>query len=135
MIHRARVFLIELGKMSPFIICFIVFISYAECLYALSIEDYVWYDNAIVLNKPISWMLGQYFEYNLTTVVILLVISVAVETCIWNKISILYLFAQLGEKEYFSTIELYPEQVAAIITINLLACGWLCWKGIKISLR
>lgn len=34
-VHRARVVLIETGKQLPFVLCLVVAISYAECVYAL----------------------------------------------------------------------------------------------------
>ena len=131
MIHRARILLIELGKMSPFVVCFIVLISYAEDIYSLYTEKFVIYENSVVLNKPISWTLGDYFEYNLTTVVILLIISVAISTCVYNKIAVLYLLVQLVEKKYFITIELYPEYIYAICVTNIIICTFLCYKGLK----
>lgn len=130
MAHKARVFLIRLGKFLPFAVCFIVLISYLECTFALFTEDYVMYDESLMLNKPISWWIGQYFEYNLVTVVILTVISLAIETRIWNKFAILYLGLQLYEKEYFSTIELYPEYVYIICALNVFASGFLVYKGL-----
>lgn len=131
MIQRARILLIQLGKISPFLVCFIVMISYAEDVYSLCTENFMIYDNSLVLNKPVSWLLGKYFEYNITTVVILLIISVAIRTCYWNKLCILYLLIQLGEKHYFITIELYPEYIYAICIVNIIICTFLCYKGIK----
>lgn len=135
MIHRARVFLIELGKMLPFIVCFIVLISYAEDLFALVTNNFAVYDGSYVLNKPLSWWIGQYFEYNLITVVILLTISVAIETCVWNKICILYLSLQLMEKSYFIDVELYPEQIYVIVIANIIVSAYLVYKGFSILLK
>ena len=132
-VYKTRVLLIRIGKTLPFIVCGIVLLSYVECWLALITKDYVEYEGYAVLNKPISWMIGKYFEYNLITVVMLFVISVAIRTCKWNKISTFYLLLQLGEKEYFSTVELYPEQVMTIVIINIALCILLCHKGIKIS--
>ena len=131
-IHKARVLLIETGKMLPFVVCFVVVISYTECLCSLLMESYAEYENSVVLNKPISWFIGQYFEYNVITLIILLTISVAVETCVWNKLAIVYLAIQLAEKEYFITVELYPEYVYAIVIANIIVSGFFVWKGIKI---
>lgn len=135
MIHRARVILIECGKMLPFIVCCIVLLSYVECLLSLVKNDYVYYDGSLVLNKPISWEIGKYFEYNLTTVVILLIISVAIETCVWNKMAILYLTLQLVEKNYFDNIELYVETIYAIVLANIFVCALIIWKGINILVK
>ena len=131
MIHKTRILLIELGKILPFVVCTLVLISYVESIYSLATQNYVLYDNYLVLNKQISWAVGKYFEYNLTTVVIMLVISIAVETCIWNKMSILYLSVQLLEKEYLSDVELYVENVFLIVIANIVICCFLIWKGLK----
>ena len=131
MIHKTRILLIELGKILPFVVCTLVLISYVESIYSLATQNYVLYDNYLVLNKQISWAVGKYFEYNLTTVVIMLVISIAVETCIWNKMTILYLSVQLLEKEYLSDVELYVENVFLIVIANIVICCFLIWKGLK----
>lgn len=116
--------------MLPFIVCFIVLISYVEDVFALINENYMLYDGSVALNKPLSWWIGSFFEYNLITVVILLTISVAVETCYWNKIAILYLSIQLVEKDYFANVEVYPSLVFAVAIVNILISGFLVWKGI-----
>ena len=133
--YSTRVLLIRLGKNLPFVICLIVFISYAESLWSLMNHNYLYYEDSVVLSKPVSWFIAQYFEYNLVTVVILLTISVAVETCIWNKLTILYLSVQLTEKNYISEVELYPETVYVIVVVNLLICGYLLWKGVRVWLK
>lgn len=131
MIRKARVLLIETGKMLPFIICSIVALSYVENLRSLIMTDYVLFDDSLVLNKSISWWIGQYFEYNIIIVVILLIISVAVETCRWNKLACLYLAFNLIEKSYFD-FERDIETIYCICIINIIASTYLTYKGIKI---
>lgn len=130
-VKSARLLLIELGKFAPFIVCFIVLISYCESLYALITNDYLIYDNELTLNKPISWFIGRYLTYNIITIIALVVISIAVETCIWNKLCIAYLTIQLYEKHYFMTIELYKDSVCYIIVANILVMILLLYRGIK----
>ena len=36
MIHKARIWLIRLGKVLPFVICFIVMLSYSETVFNLA---------------------------------------------------------------------------------------------------
>lgn len=81
-IHRTRVFLIRIGKALPFILCSLVFVSYSESLFALATSDFLYYDGVYVLNKPVSWLIGSYFEYNVQMLVVLFIISIAIETCI-----------------------------------------------------
>jgi hypothetical protein len=134
-VHKSRVLLIRLGKALPFIVCAIVFISYTESALSLATSDFLEWNGYIIPNCRISTLIGGYFEYDFSTVVILTIISVSIESCIWNKIALAYLFFQLLLKQWLMTVELYPEQIAAITTINIIVCAWLCWKGIRISLK
>jgi hypothetical protein len=131
MINKFRRLLIRIGKTLPFIICFLACLNYLEIMFALSTCDYLDWNGAVIPNTRISFFIGQYFDYNIQMVVVLWVLSVATSTCIYNKLACLYLTCNLVEKSYYNTVELYPEQVAVIITINLLVCAWLCWKGVQ----
>ena len=130
--YHARITLIDIGKMLPFIICFVVAISHAECLYALLAEDYVVFQGDVYLNKPISWFLGSFFEYDKQILLIATILSFAVKTCKWNKIAILYLGFQLIEKNYFATHQWDNENKYCIVAaINITICLFLVFKGIK----
>lgn len=130
-IYKARLLLIRFGKVLPFVLCFIVLISYAENLYALASDDVLYYNGYYVLNKPISWFVGQYFEYNISHLVVITIISVAIQTCVYNKMACLYLALNLYQKHFFATHE-YENYVYYIIPIlNILICTYLCYKGTK----
>lgn len=132
LIHKTRIFLIRFGKIIPFVLCFIVFISYLENLVALSTEDYLMYNGFYVLNKPISYLIGSYFEYNALFLSFLIVVSFAIETCIYNKLAIFYLAINLYEKSYF-TNHVYENNIYYIVAIiNALICVFFGYKGIKI---
>lgn len=131
MINQARRLLINIGKMLPFVVCFLVLLNYAESLYAMMTEDYLSYDGYIILNTPIAFYIGSHFEYNIQMLVVLCVISVAIETCLHNKLACLYLGVNLLEKSYFD-FELEPYQIYVIIAVNLLASGFFVYKGIRI---
>lgn len=130
-IHKARVWLINIGKVMPFVVCFVVAVSYAESLFSLATSDYVVWDGYIVPNKPISWLVGRYFEYNIQMLIVLTIISIAVETCIYNKLACLYLGINLFEKAYFD-FELEPINICVICIINMIIAGYITYKGIKI---
>lgn len=134
MINKARRFLIEIGKVLPFIVCFLLFLHYTECCISLLFENYLVYDNCIILNMPISFFIGQYFEYNLQMLVVLCVISVAIETCIYNKLACLYLGVNLLEKSYFD-FEMDILLIYIISIVNMLVSGYLTYKGIKILIK
>lgn len=131
-LKSVRLFLIRIGKILPFLICFLVFISYFENFCSLVKQDYVVCCEYTILNKPISWFIGSYFEYNMQTLFIISIVSFAIRTCIWNKLSIAYLAVQLYEKSFFAAHE-YDVSIYYIITIiNIALCLFFCCKGIKI---
>lgn len=134
-VYKTRVILVNMGKMLPFVLCGIILISYSETLFSLATSDFVEWSGYIIPNTPISWFVGNYFEYDLVTLFALLIMSIAVQTCFWNKLSLLYLFLQLKEKEYLSSIELYTEYIYAICIINIVLCVFFCYKGITIFLK
>lgn len=130
--YRMRVALINTGKMLPFLICVVVFVSYAESAFALATNDFLDTDDAIILNKPLSWLIADYFRYNIVTIVVSTILSYAINACKWNKLALLYLATQLYEKEYFLTVELETFSIYAICAINMIVCSYLTYKGIKI---
>lgn len=130
-IYKTRTLLIRIGKVLPFVVCFIAAISYFESGIALYNDMYIIYDNAVILNTPVSFFIGDYFEYNIQMLVVLCVISVAINTCFYNKLACMYLGVNLFEKSYFD-FELEPYQIYVIIAVNLLASGFFVYKGIKI---
>lgn len=132
LVHNARILLILFGKAVPFILCTIVAISYFECLKALMTCDYLEFSDGTYLNKPISFLIGSVFELDLPTLLFLAIISVAVKTCKWNKMAILYLAFQLYEKHYFATHQwLNEDYYFLVIAANLAICLFLTFKGIR----
>lgn len=129
--HRARVCLINIGKQLPFLICFLVCFSYIESVFALITNNIVHYAETYTLCKPISQLIGCYFEYDWVHVFVLTIISFAVETCKWNKISVLYLALHLVFKHYISQFELEPTTIYIICIINIVITSFLCYKGVK----
>lgn len=127
--YRMRVALINTGKMLPFLICVVVFVSYEESAFALATSDFLDTDDAIILNKPLSWIIADYFRYNIVTIVVLTILSYSINACKWNKLALLYLAIQLYEKEYFLTIELDAFVIYIICVVNMLVCSFLIYKG------
>lgn len=130
-VNVARRLLVNTGKSLPFAICAIVLISYTESLYAIITESYVDYGDYVSLRKPISEFIGGIFEYDWMTVVVLSILSISLETCIWNKISVLYLVAHLLFKNYIKNIEIDSVDVYAIAMTNITICWFLVAKGLK----
>lgn len=129
-IYRSRVFLVRCAKMIPFVFCFVVCVSYSESSWSLMNEDFLMHGDSIVLNKPISFLIGNWFVYDWYTIATLTVLSISMETCFWNKLSIVYLAANIFERDYFITVELYPEYVYVICALNVFASGFLVYKGL-----
>ena len=134
MVRHFRVALIQLGKSLPFIVCFIVCISYLENMYALYTNNLIEFDDGVYLCKPLSWAIGNYFEYSIPHLFVLCVLSVAIETCIFNKLACGYLGINLWEKSYLD-FELEPTYIYIICLANILVAVYLTIKGITILTR
>jgi hypothetical protein len=66
--------------------------------------------------------------------VVLCIISIAIETCIYNKLACGYLGVNLAEKSYFD-FELEPTTIYIICLENILVAGYLTFKRIKTLLK
>ena len=99
--------------------------------FALATSDYLHYDGVVILNTPISFFIGQYFEYDLLVCIITLIISIAIEACKWNLWATFYAFSHLAEKSYFD-FELEPTTIYIISLANIIVAGYLTVKGIRL---
>ncbi len=130
-VTRTRITLIQLGKVIPFVICFVVLVSYCENVYALLSNNYIEFMDGVYLNKPISWFIGEYFTINYPVLFLVVVLSFSIETCIYNKLACCYLFVNLYEKSFFVYHE-YCNEVYCVVSItNIIVCVYLCAKGIE----
>lgn len=135
MINEFRKLLIRIGKILPFVICFLVCLNYAETAFALATNNYLNWNGVVIPNTPISFFIGAYFEYNLQMLGVLCIISIAIETCIYNKLACVYLGVNLYEKSYFANVELYPEYIYAICAANIIVSAYFTYKGLSIYLH
>lgn len=135
MINEFRKLLIRIGKILPFVICFLVCLNYAETAFALATNNYLDWNGVVIPNTPISFLIGQYFEYNLQMLVVLCIISIAIETCIYNKLACVYLCVNLYEKSYFANVELYTETIYIIAVTNIIVSGFFVYKGAKMLIK
>jgi len=135
LVYKSRIGLIRFAKVFPFLLCFIVLISLSETLFALVISNFVVFDGGITLNTPFAWFIGEKYEIGIYSVLLAIFLSIAFETCIWNKTSEVYLLVLLKQQTYFPTIELYIEYIYAICIANILICTFFCYKGITIFLK
>lgn len=100
-------------------------------VFAVATSNYLYYDGMVILNTPISFFIGQYFEYDLLVCIITLIISIAIEACKWNLWATFYAFAHLAEKSYFG-FELEPTAIYIICLANIIVAGYLTLRGINI---
>ena len=128
MINKFRRLLIQIGKLLPFVICSLVFINYAETAFALATSHFLLYDGIVIPNTQLSFIVGLYFEYNLQMLLVLAIISISVETCVYNKMACAYLGINLYEKSLFD-FELEPTYIYMICFINIIIAAWLVYKG------
>ena len=124
MITKFRRLLIRIGKVLPFIICLLVCVNYTESLFSLATNGLIEWNGTTILHTPISFFIGQYFEYNVQMLVVLVIISCAVETCLFNKLACLFLCINLLEKSYFD-FELEPTIIYIICLANILVASYL----------
>ena len=134
MINRFRRLLIQTGKVLPFAVCFLVVINFTETAFALATNDFLVYDGIVVPNTRISFFIGHYFEYNLQMLFVLVILSIAISTCFYNKLACAYLGINLAEKSYFN-FELEPTYIYIICLANILVAGYLTVKGVTIFLK
>ena len=132
LVYKSRIGLIRFAKVFPFVLCFIVLVSLSETLFALILSDFVVFDGGITPNTHFAWFVAEKYEIGIYSVLLAIFLSIAFETCIWNKTSEVYLLAYLKQQVYFPTIELYPEYIYAICIANILICSFFCYKGIRI---
>lgn len=135
MTNRFRRLLIRIGKVLPFLLCFLVLVNYSETLISLATSDYLEYDGIVIPNTLISFFVGKYFEYDLSMLSVLFIVSIAVETCVWNKAACLYLGANLYEKSFFEK-NVYDNEVYYVVcAINIVLTSYLTLKGIRILIN
>jgi hypothetical protein len=132
--NSARRLLINSGKVLPFALCFILSISYSETLVAIITEDFLEYEGYVVLNTPISFRIAKVFRYDWLMMVLVFVISFAIEACKWNMYASMYLAVHLLEKHYF-TFEMEMESVALVAGLNLIISVFFVYKGCCIFIK
>ena len=135
LVYKSRIGLIRFAKVFPFLLCFIVLISLLETLFALLLSDFVILDGSLIPNTPLAWFIGEKYEIGIYSVLLAILLSIAFETCVWNKASEIYLLALLKQQTYFPTIELYIEYIYAICIANILVCGFFVFKGAQILIN
>ena len=118
-INRIRALLINIGKALPFVVCALVCISYTETLFSLATGDLIVYGGYIIPHKPITWLICSVFEYNIQLLLIVTVLTFAIRTCIYNKLALLYLYANLIEKNYLSLVDLDTTLIYVICVFNI----------------
>lgn len=134
-VYKARVFLVRFAKVFPFVLCGIICISYMESICALACENFISLDDSIVLDKPLSHFIGEWFVYEWYTIAVAVILSLAMETCWANKASVFYACINAWERDYFLTIELEPTTIYLICLANIIVAGYLTIKGISILTR
>ena len=134
MITTFRRLLIQLGKTLPFVLCVAILVSYIETVFNLATSHFLYLDGVVIPNTPISFVVGQIFEYDLLVCCIMLTMSIAIEACKWNLWTTFYDFFHIAEKSYFD-FELEPTTIYIICLANIIVAGYLTYKGIKILIR
>lgn len=135
LIYSARVMLIRVGKVLPFLMCLAVAISYAESSISTASGWLVVWNGSVIPFKPISWPIGRYIEYNAMFVVVLAIISISIEACIYNKMACIYLAVNLIEKHLFQCIIIDEFLIYPISALNVAVAIYIVAKGIFINYK
>lgn len=130
--RKAKYLLITLAKILPFIFCLVVCVSYLESFFSLIAHDFSINDSYLVLKTPLSWFVATIYTYGWYTILALVILAIAMETCIWNRLAILYLALHLVFKQFIEQIELYEYQVYILCLVNITISTILIMKGLKI---
>lgn len=131
-VTSVRRLLIKFGKSLPFILCFVIGFSYAEAVVAMLTDRVVYYSDFAIPYMPISYKLASIFEYDWLTILAMTILCYAIETCVWNKIGILYAACQLLFKNYIVDYTFDPWAIYTICAANIAVSGYLAAKGIRI---
>lgn len=129
--NQARKTLIRMGKILPFLVCGIVLISYIETIYALIFNNIIEYDDSYRLYKPISFWIASLFEYDVLVVLLLLIISISIQACVWNFLATFYLSVNLGFRAYIANMELTEISIYIFSIVNVIITSIIVIKGIK----
>ena len=134
-ITSIRKLLIKFGKVLPFILCFVVCVSYSETLFAMITDRLVFYADFAIPYTPLSYYLASIFEYDWLTIVAITILSYAINTCLWNKLSIFYIAFQLVFKNFIADFEIEPTYIYLICLANILVASFLTYHGLNIFLK
>lgn len=132
--NTARRLLIHIGRALPFVLCSLVFVSYAEQLFSLVFDRYVEMDGYLYLDTRITSTIATYVKYDWVGACITFVISVAIEACRWNILASLYLFVNLLEK-HVCTFEFEEWPAYVFLIVNMLTSLYFSYKGISLFLK
>ena len=136
MIRQARILLIRFARVFPFAICVFVIVSYIEAIYSISFSDYSFIasEHCFIPTKHLSWIIGNMYTYNMWTVFVALFLAVCFETCLYNRLSIVYLMLNLMQRRIFLNIEVTETTAIAVSLINIVCAMYLVYKGCKNAL-
>jgi hypothetical protein len=130
-----KVGIIKFSKLYPFLLCALAFVSLSESLFALLSEDFIECSNGTILNTPFSWLIAEKYEFGKYSIAAAIYLSIAFRTCIWNKLSELFLIIYLNEQNIFQDIEITKNTILIIILANLVISGFFVCKGICIYIK
>lgn len=127
----ARKLLIYTFKILPFFLCFIILLTHTETIFAILSTKIVYYEGLILYDTPISFFIARYIKIDILVIISTTIASFAIESCIWNKLSILYIFSVIIQKYYFESFELNEYVIVIILVTNILISAFLVFKGIR----
>lgn len=133
MIQWFRRLLIRIGKILPFVLAFILFVNYVEILYAVaSGQMYEDIDGCYVYATPISSFIGDIVYIDYLDVLLMYIMSVALELCWRNRMAIHYITLSLALRFALETTSMSEWAVIPLCALMALL-GLICvCLGIRI---
>ena len=115
-------------------LCGIVGIEYTESLFASLTSGFCVYGGVVIPNTPLSFNVACFLEYGYMGILVMTILSFAIETCNWNKYANYYLLVNLFEKDFITM----PLELCVINTIciaNSIIIAIILWHGFTILLK
>lgn len=134
-IYQVRRLLILVGKMLPFVLCFVVLLCSIETIYCVLSDNLIKCGEYTLLNTKMSFALAPLFDYGYLVLALLFILSISIESCIHNKLALLFLCDYEFQGDYFASVEVTTTIVICVTLINAMLCVYFVQKGIKVLIK
>ena len=126
----ARRTLIRIGKVLPFLLCFLVLISCIENIYAIVDNKCIINNDYIIYNTPISFSIALRMEYDILLMLVVSITSVAIEACRYNLLAVTFLWFNICQRYILWEYGAFDDSIYLVIMfLNVAFLTWVIYKG------